>query len=192
MPQTLGEALYAAGLRQTVALANDAFADGPLAPRRLVRGDFDPSQHVPRGGDTADSQFVRRYGFRPAGVEGGSKGTLDGGEKKMDPVILQRWATQFYPSATEPVDEEARDDVFLVADGDGTVYSKQVYPWLLAQGQVAPPPNAGMDSVTIGTDGKLDQILAVLARIETKLAGGELTPTEQLADAEAALTRASA
>lgn len=168
-----GHALQEAGFHLTVALANDAFADGPGAPRRMEHGDFNPDEHVSllHPGST----FKRRYGLLPAGVEGGTKGPVDGGEKKMDLSVFRAWVASAYPHVDlDTINEESRDDALYVQDGDGTVYSKQMRPWLLANGHDAAAAGAvaaelipaAPDPVILAKldalEGKVDRILAAL------------------------------
>lgn len=122
------------GCKTTIALAFDAFADGKGAPPRVITGDFEPSQ--PLGPDSAS--YVRRYG--QAGNPAATKGTMDGGERRMGPEAVAPWVhAQFGPDAVDEIDEQDVMDLFFVEASPGqTVYAALVYPWMTAHGHVSP------------------------------------------------------
>lgn len=188
----LGQVLFEAGHRTAVALAWNAFADGPGMPPRKVRGDFNWQAAMPPGSPNEASLFARRYGFAPAGVEGGSKGSVDGGERKMDLPVLADWVRQNYPKVDE-INALTLSDVFFVEDGDGTVYSKQVYPWLLQRNLAAPVPGRGadvaapIDDKVSRIEGKVEALATALSALTAQVAALASSTAAALARIESAL-----
>ena len=199
----LGQALQESGHRSCIALANDAFADGPNATRKTVRGDFDSTQAL----DGTVAMQTRRYG--QAGNTAVTKGTLEGSERHPQPEELAPWVAAAYPQVDpKSLNLQAVLDVFFVEslNGGETVYATEYLPFQLANGGKVP------ETATDGSTGdpalaaKVEALESALARHKAATLGalhalnakidklgatvdGELSATEKLADAEAALIR---
>lgn len=156
--QDLGFALRDLGCRQAAALANDAFADGPGAPRRLIIDDFDPAKPVLFGSPGVESMMVRRYG--QAGNSQVTKGTLEGSERRTELSLVRQWAVETFPTVNpDEIDRQASEDIFRVlmpGSRDTTIYAGMFLPWLERQGHQPPPAT--------------DDIEARLSRLEERMA----------------------